>query len=89
METITYSQVQDLVQQLPPQCLPTAYEMLRELSEGSEILQAQVDFKRLPLEKRREILARQTDELTAYYAETAGDRAEWQAGDFMDECSTR
>jgi hypothetical protein len=82
METITYSQVQDLVQQLPPQCLPAAYDMLRELTDCGGTLQSQVDFMRLPLAQRREILARQAEELKADYAESADQRADWQAGDF-------
>ena len=89
METITYSQVQDLVQQLPPQCLPAAYEMLRELTDRGETLQSQVDFLRLPLAKRHEVLARQAEELKPDYAESADDRADWQAGNFLDEGSTR
>ena len=88
METITYSQVQDLVQQLPPQCLPAAYEMLRELTDRGGTLQSQVDFTRLPLAKRHEMLARQAEELKAYYAGSADQRADWQAGDFLDEGST-
>jgi|HubBroStandDraft_4_1064222.scaffolds.fasta_scaffold1058691_1 hypothetical protein len=88
METITYSQVQDLVQQLSPQCLPAAYEMLQELTERGGALQSQVDFLRLPLTKRHEILARQAEELKAHCAETADQRNDWQAGDFLGEGST-
>jgi hypothetical protein len=89
METITYSQVQDLVQQLPPQCLPAAYEMLQELTGRSETLQSQVDFMRLPLVKRREILANQAEELKAHYTRSADEREDWQAGDFLNEGSAR
>ena len=88
METITYSQVQDLVQQLSPQCLPAAYEMLRELADRGGASPSQVDFMRLPLAKRHEILARQAEELKAHYAETADQRKGWQAGGFLDEGST-
>jgi hypothetical protein len=88
METITYSQIQDLVQQLPPQCLPAAYEMLRELTERGETLQTQVDFMHLPIAKRHEILARQAEELKAHYAENADEREGWQTGDFLDESAT-
>ena len=49
METISYSQVQDLVLQLPPQRLPAAYEMLRELTEPSGSPSFQADLLRLPL----------------------------------------
>jgi phage-related minor tail protein len=89
METITYSHVQDLVQQLPPQCLPAAYEMLRELTDRGGTLQSQVDFMRLPLAQRRDILARQAEALKVEYAQSADQRADWQAGDFLDEGSTR
>ena len=89
METITYSQVQDLVQHLPPQCLPVAYEMLRELADRDQTLQSQIGFRSLPLVNRREILARQAEELKAHYAESADQREDWQAGDFPDEGSTR
>ena len=58
METITYSQVQDLVQHLPPPCLPAAYEMLRELTDRSETLQSQIDFMHLPLAKRHATVCR-------------------------------
>ena len=89
METITYSQVQDLVQQLPPQCLPAAYEMLQELTDRSETFQSQVDFMRLPLVERHAILARQAEELKAHYTHSADQREDWQAGDFLDEGSAR
>jgi hypothetical protein len=85
METITYSQVQELVQQLPAERLPAAYQVLRELADHGEKLQAQMDFLRLPLSQRREILARQAEELKSHYEQTAEDRREWQAGDFLDE----
>jgi hypothetical protein len=85
METITYSQVQELVLQLPEERLPAAYKVLRELAERSEALQSQTDFMRLPLAQRREILARQAEELKAHYQQTADERSEWQAGDFTDE----
>jgi hypothetical protein len=84
VDTITYSQVQDLVQQLPAERLPAAYQVLRELVDRGETLQAQVNFMRLPLAVRREILARQAEQLKAYYEETAAERSEWQAGDLVD-----
>ena len=84
METITYSQAQDLVRQLPRQCLPAAYDMLRELTDRGGTWQSQVDFMRLPLAKRHEILARQAEDLKAHYAETTDQRKDWQAGDFLD-----
>jgi hypothetical protein len=88
METISYSQVQDLVLQLPPQRLPAAYEMLRELTEPSGSPSFQADLLRLPLAERHKILARQAEEMKLYYEQNADERAAWQAGDFMDECPT-
>jgi phage-related minor tail protein len=67
--------------------------MLRELTDRGGKLQSQVDFMRLPLARRHEILASQAEELKAYYVETADQRADWQAGDFADslrnECRSR
>jgi hypothetical protein len=87
METISYSQVQDLVQHLPPQCLPAAYDMLRELTDHSASLQSQVDFMRLPRASRNEVLASQADEMMTHYAQSASEREDWQAGDFTNEGS--
>lgn len=89
METITYSQVQELVGQIPAERLPAAYQVLQELTDRGEALQAQIGFLHLPLAQRREILARQADELKSYYEGTAEERGEWQAGDFLDGDSTR
>ncbi len=85
METITYSQVQELVQQIPEARLPAAYQVLRELVDRGETLEAQVNFMRLPLAERREILARQAEQLRDYYQDSAAERSEWQAGEFVDE----
>ncbi len=46
METITYSQVQALVEQIPKARLPAAYHVLRELVNRGEMLEAQVNFLR-------------------------------------------
>ena len=88
MESITYSQVQDLARQLPPRCLPAAYAMLHELRNQNDASESRADFLRLPLSQRHEILARQAEELKAYYVQTADERSDWQAGDFMDESPT-
>jgi hypothetical protein len=85
METVTYSQVQDLVQQIPESRLPAAYQVLRELVDRGETLEAQVNFMRLSLADRRDILARQAEQLRDYYQDSAAERSEWQAGDFVDE----
>ena len=85
MENITYSQVQELVQNLPAERLRAAYEVLLELADRGETLQSQLAFRQLPRAERRRILARQAEELKAHYAQTCDERSEWQAGDFMDE----
>lgn len=89
METVTYSQVQELVQRLPAERLPAAYQVLEELVDRGETLQSQLDFKRLPLEERRRILAHQAGELKAHYEETSEERSAWQAGDFLYENPAR
>ncbi len=88
METITYSDVRELVEQLPAERLPAAYQLLRELAERGESLQSQLEFKQLPLAERRRVLARQAEELRAHYAQTSEERSEWQAGDFLHEDPT-
>ena len=85
METVTYSQVQELVQQIPESRLPAAYQVLRELVDRGEALEAQVNFMRLSLADRRDILARQAEQFRDYYQDSAVERSEWQAGDFIDE----
>jgi hypothetical protein len=48
METITYSQVQELVRQLPETKLPLAYRLLKELADKDiETLSSQADFIRI------------------------------------------
>jgi len=53
VETVTYSQVQDLVSHLPEEVLPAAYRMLLELADRGSSLESQVAFLRLPLPERR------------------------------------
>ena len=89
METITYSQIQELVQQIPEERLPAAYKVLRELVERGETLAAQVNFMRLPKAQRRAILARQAEQMRDYYQDSAAERSEWQAGEFADERPAR
>ena len=62
-----------------------AESMLREdlhLEEPSSVIERRA-FMRLPLEKRRQILAEQAQKAAKYYAEEA-DRSEGQGGDFID-----
>jgi hypothetical protein len=89
VETISYSDVQDLVLQVPPQRLPVAYELLRELSDPSDPSHSRAELLRLPLAERHAVLARQAEEMKAHYEQNSDERAGWQAGDFMDEYSTR
>jgi hypothetical protein len=86
METITYSQVQDLIRQLPAQKLPLVYNLLIDLTtEDKSGMSAQLDFMRLPLSERRRIMAQQAAQMVAHYEQTAAERQAWQEGDFSDE----
>jgi len=86
METITYTQVQQLIKKLPETKLPLAYRLLLELADKEvDTLSPQADFMRLSLDERRRILAQQAEQMKAHYEQTAGERIEWQTGDFIDE----
>jgi hypothetical protein len=78
MQTITYTQLQDLVAKLPKDKLPMAYRLLEELTTPEpEVLSPQAAFMRLPIEERRRILREQAQQLAAYYAQTDKERLEW------------
>jgi hypothetical protein len=64
MDTITYSNIQELVRQLPS---------------------SQLEFMRMKLDERHQILTQQAEQMVAHYKRTAVERQEWQAGDFIDE----
>lgn len=86
METITYSQVQDLVTRLPVTKLPLAHSFLIDLANNvAETSSPQLDFMRLPLSERRRIMEQQAQQLVAHYEQTAAEREVWQGGDFTDE----
>lgn len=86
METITYTQVQQLIKKLPETKLPLAYRLLLELADKEvETLSPQAAFMRLSLDERRRILAQQAEQMKAHYEQTASERTEWQTGDFIDE----
>ena len=86
METITYTQVQQLVEKLPETKLPLAYHFLLELvDKGVEPQSPQADFMRLSPEERHRLLLEQAEQMKAHYEQTADERTEWQAGDFIDE----
>lgn len=88
MDKITHSQVQELVMQLPVAKLLLAYNFLLGLvdKEADTPSSFQVDFMRLSLEERNQILAQQAEQMLAHYEQTAKERQEWQAGDFINEC---
>ncbi|MBC8234810.1 hypothetical protein H8E77_35140 [bacterium] len=86
METITYSQIQELVRQLPEIKLPLAYRLLLELAgKEADMPSPQLDFMRFSLSNRRQIMAQQAEQIVAHYEQTANESQEWQAGNFIDE----
>ena len=94
METITYTQVQQLVEELPETKLPLVYRFLLELADKDIDLQSpkdidlqspQADFMRLSPEERHRLLSEQAEQMKSHYEHTADERAEWQAGEFIDE----
>lgn len=86
METITYTQVQQLVEKLPETKLPLVYHFLLELADKDvELESPQADFLRLSPEERHRLLSEQAEQMKAHYEQTADERTEWQAGDFIDE----
>jgi len=89
MPTITHSQLQQLVKELPETKLPLAYRLLVELGEGhadADTPSPQLAFMRLPLQERRRSMAQQAEAMVAHYQDTAGARQEWQAGDIINGC---
>jgi hypothetical protein len=85
METITYSQVQELVTRLPAKNLPIAYRLLVDLSAtDTDSPSLQRDFMRWPIAERRRLMAEQAQQMVVHYEETALERQTWQAGDFFE-----
>ena len=87
MNSVTYTQVQDLITRLPQKKLPAAYAYLSSLADESKPTPSlQAKFLNLSLAERRRLLAQQAeDALTqAHYNETADEREEWQGGDLRD-----
>ena len=84
MNAITYSQIQELVLQLPATKLPLAYDLLADLAKVDET-SPQFEFMLLPLTERRRIMAQQAEQLVMHYTQTETERLAWQAGDFGDE----
>ena len=91
MDKITHSQVQELVKQLPVPKLLLAYNLLLGLVEKKAETPSslQVDFMQLSVAERSRILAQQAEQMLAHYEQTAKERQEWQAGDFINECEPR
>jgi len=86
METITYSQVQELVKRLPTKKLSIAYRLLVDLADKEvAMLSPQLNFILLPLNDRRRTMAQQAEKMVDYYNQTSDERQDWQAGDFIDE----
>ena len=88
MQTITHTELQALVTKLPESKLPLAYRLLHALTtvEGES---PQAKFMRLSVEERRQLLSQQAEQMKDHYEQTADERTEWQAGDFIDESETR
>ena len=85
METVTYSQVQELVMRLPVKKLFVAYRLLVDLSAGDKDSPSfQQEFMLLPLAERRRLMAEQAKQMAAHHEQTASERQAWQAGDFVD-----
>jgi len=87
MEIATYSQVQELVRQLPAKKLRIAYDFLFDLvnKKKEETLSPQLEFMQRPIHERHQLLTEQAEKMVAHYRRTAVERQEWQAGDFIDE----
>ncbi|KHD03301.2 hypothetical protein PN36_35235 [Candidatus Thiomargarita nelsonii] len=86
MDTITYDNIQELVRQVPTTKLRLAYNLLYELvTKETERPSSQLEFMRMKLEERHQILTQQAEQMVAHYKRTAVERQEWQAGDFIDE----
>ena len=87
MKTVTYAEVQQLVTKLPESKLTSAYRLLYALT--TETQSPQVDFMRLSVDERRQLLSQQAEQMKTHYEQTTDERAEWQAGDFIDESKAR
>jgi hypothetical protein len=85
METVTYSQVQELVMRLPVKKLSIAYRLLVDLSASdADSPSRQEEFMLLPLAERRRLMAEQAKQMVTHYEQTVSERLAWQAGDFVD-----
>lgn len=91
MQTITYSQVQELVARLPVTKLSTAYDLLLELVSGDpKTTSSQLDFILLPLNERHRLLTQQAEQMMiGHYEQTETERQDWQGGDVVEYSSWR
>ena len=83
MRTITHTELQALVTKLPESKLPLAYRLLHALTvaEGES---PQAKFMRLSADERRQFLSQQAEQMKDHYEQTTAERAEWQAGNFIE-----
>ena len=84
MKTVTYAEVQQLVAKLPENKLASAYRLLYALTTP-EAQSPQAELMRLSVDERRQLLSQQAEQMKTHYEQTADERTEWQAGDFIDE----
>lgn len=90
MKTITYTQVQQLIEKLPETKLALAYHLLLELVvKEVEPQSPQAEFMKLAVEEQQILLSQQAEQIKTHYEQTADERTEWQTGDFIDESETR
>ena len=87
MKTVTYTEVQQLVAKLPESKLVSAYRLLYALTT-TDAQSPQTEFMRLSVDERRQLLSQQAEQMKTHYEQTASERTEWQAGDFVDESET-
>ncbi len=89
MSAVGFTQVQELLRQLPTTKLPLAYRLLSHLVDRDvDAASLQVQAMRLPVAERRRLMAQQAEDTIAHYALSAHEREAWQAGDFNDADSS-
>ncbi|KPA09209.1 hypothetical protein MHK_010589 [Candidatus Magnetomorum sp. HK-1] len=81
MQALTYSHIQNIVNQIPESKLTTAYNFLIELTESKK---TNLPTK-LSLSKKHKILEKQAYQMISHYEQTESKRQQWQSGDFIDE----
>ena len=74
METISYTQVQALLKQVPQAKLQTAYRLLADLITGdTETLSFQEEYMSFSLNERCRIMAQQAEQMVAHYQKRTGE----------------